>query len=183
MALTTRMWSAGKLLLLVGSLLATYALFAGASMRLALKAREVQVPDLINRTANEATFLAADSGLTLKVDEVRRTDPKIAAGHVLAQEPPPRAVARRQRTVKVWLSAGPRSTTVPLVTGESERTAQLRLAQDGLTLAAVSEIRSEEYPSGVVIAQEPPAKTAGSSVTLLVNRGERGTTYVMPDLI
>jgi len=75
MALTTRMWSAGKLLLLVGSLLATYALFAGASMRLALKAREVQVPDLINRTANEATFLTADSVLTLKVDEVRRPDP------------------------------------------------------------------------------------------------------------
>jgi serine/threonine-protein kinase len=183
MALTTRMWSAGKVLLLAGALVATYLLFAAASMRLALRAREVQVPDLVNRTANEASALAADAGLALKVDEVHRPDPKIAAGRVHAQDPPPRAVARRQRTIRVWLSAGARSATVPLVTGESERTAQLVLAQDGLALAAVSEIRSEDYPPGVVVAQQPPAKTAGSSVALLVNRGERGVTYVMPDLI
>ena len=46
MALRTRVWSAGKLLLLGGALAATYVLFAAASMRLALRAREVQVPEL-----------------------------------------------------------------------------------------------------------------------------------------
>jgi beta-lactam-binding protein with PASTA domain len=29
----------------------------------------------------------------------------------------------------------------------------------------------------------PPAKSAGAAVALLVNRGERGASYVMPDLI
>src|SRR5262249_60660127 len=76
-----------------------------------------------------------------------------------------------------------RSTTVPALIGETERTAQLRLAQDGLTLAAISEIRSQDLPSGVVVAQTPPAKAASAQVALLVNRGERGVTYVMPDLI
>ena len=46
MALKTRVWSAGKLLLLGGALLLTYVLFAAASMRLALKTREVEVPAL-----------------------------------------------------------------------------------------------------------------------------------------
>jgi hypothetical protein len=54
MALRTRVWSAGKLVLLGGALVATYLVFAAASMRLALKAREVQVPDLTNRTARDA---------------------------------------------------------------------------------------------------------------------------------
>ena len=60
MAFRTRVWGAGKLLVLGGALLATYLLFAAASMRLALRAREVQVPDLTNRTANEATATAGD---------------------------------------------------------------------------------------------------------------------------
>src|SRR5256714_14962662 len=83
----TRVLSAGKLVLLGGALLATYVLFAAASMRVALRAREVQVPDFTNRTANEATALAANLGLGMSVDETRRPDPKIGAGRVLAQEP------------------------------------------------------------------------------------------------
>jgi serine/threonine-protein kinase len=183
MELKTRVWSAGKIVLLAGALLATYALFAVASMRIALRAREVQVPDLTNRTANEATAIATSDGLALKVDDSRRPDPKIAAGRVLTQDPPPGSIARRQRTVRIWISSGLRASTVPPLVGETERTAQLRLSQDGLTLASLSEIRTEDLPSDVVIAQTPPAKSASGRVSLLVNRGTRGATYVMPDLI
>ena len=119
----------------------------------------------------------------MKVDDAKRTDPKIAAGRILAQEPAAGSTARRQRTVRVWLSAGPRATNVPGVTGESERTAQLRLTQNGFGLSALSEIRSQDFPADVVVAQEPPAKSPGASVALLVNRSDRGATYVMPDLI
>jgi eukaryotic-like serine/threonine-protein kinase len=183
MPFSTRMWSAGKFVMLVGALVATYVLFAAASMRIALRAREVAIPDLTNRTANDATALAANLGLTLRVDETRRPDPKIAAGRVLAQDPAAGEIARRQRSIRVWLSAGQRSATVPKLVGETERTAQLRLAQDGLTLTGIAEIRSPSFASDVVIAQMPPAKTAAGNVSLLVNRGERGASYVMPDLI
>jgi eukaryotic-like serine/threonine-protein kinase len=179
----TRMWSAGKFVMLVGALVATYVLFAAASMRIALRAREVTIPDLTNRTANDATALASDLGLTLRVDETRRPDPKIAAGRVLAQEPAAGSIARRQRSIRIWLSAGQRSATVPMLVGETERTAQLRLAQDGLTLTGIAEIRSPSFAPDVVIAQMPPAKTAAGNVSLLVNRGDRGASYVMPDLI
>jgi beta-lactam-binding protein with PASTA domain len=183
MLLRSRVWSAGKIVALTGALVATYVIFAVASMRVALRTREVAVPDLTNRTANEATAAATELGLSLKVDDVRRPDPKIGAGRVLAQDPLPGAIARRQRSMKVWLSAGQRAAAVPALAGESERTAQLRLAQDGLALTSVSEIRSDEYPADVVVAQQPPAKTAGASVSLLVNRGRSGSSFVMPDLI
>ena len=183
MALRTRVWSAGKIVVLMSALAATYVLFAAASMRLALRAREVAVPDLTDRTANEATSAATALGLAVKVDEIRRPDLKIPAGRVIAQEPPAGSVARRRRSIKVWLSAGQRPTTVPTLTGETERTAGLRLAQNGLTLAGISEIRSDAYPPDAVVAQQPPAKATAAAVALLVNRGARGSTYLMPDLI
>lgn len=177
------MWGAGKLLLLAGALAGTYGLFAAASMRMALRAREVQVPDLTNQTTSEATSLAAQLGLSLRVDESRRPDLKVGADRVRAQEPAAGTTLRQQRSVKVWLSAGPSAAKVPALTGEAERTAALRLAQDGLALLSVSEIRSQRFASDVVVAQDPPASAGAAGVTLLVNRPEHGVSYVMPDLI
>jgi len=177
------MWTAGKLLLIGGGLATTYLLFAAAGMRLALRASEVQVPNMANRTANEATAVAADLGLTVKVDDSRRPDPKVEAGRVLAQDPPAGSIARRQRSIRVWLSAGQHSVSVPALIGETERAAELRLTQDGLKISGVSEIRSAEYPADVVVSQDPAPKGTGVNVALLINRPERGTTYVMPDLI
>lgn len=183
MPLTTRVWSAGKLLLLCGALLLTFVLFAGAAMRLALQTREVVVPPLAGRTVNEASALLAEVGLNLKTEEGRRIDANVPAGQIVTQEPNPGDRTRRQRSVRVWISAGPRSTIVPALVGESERTAQMRITQDGFAMAGLAEVRSAEYPAGTVVAQNPPAKSRSNSVSLLVNRGERGATYVMPDLI
>jgi eukaryotic-like serine/threonine-protein kinase len=183
MALKTRVWGAGKLLLVGGALLLTYVLFAAAAMRVALKTREVVVPVLAGKTVNDATVVLSETGLNLKVEEGRRTDPRVPAGQILAQDPQPGVRTRRERSVKVWVSSGPRSTIVPALLGESERTAQMRLQQDGLELTGVSEIRSAEYPSDAVIAQTPAPKSNAPRVAMLVNRAERGATYVMPDLI
>jgi serine/threonine-protein kinase len=183
MAIKTRVWGAGKLLLLGGALLLTYILFAAAAMRVALKTREVEVPPLSGRTVNEARAIIAERGLHLRVEEGLRIDPKVPAGQVLAQEPQAGVRTRRERSVKVWVSAGPRATIMPSLIGESERTATLRLQQEGLQLVAASEVRSAEYPSGAVVAQTPPPKAGSGDVALLINRGERGLTYVMPDLI
>jgi serine/threonine-protein kinase len=183
MPLKTRVWSAGKLLLLVGALLSTYVLSAALAARVALRVREVNVPALVGQPLSSASNAVAGIGLTLKVDESRRVDPKIASGRIAQQDPPAGAVARRGRTVKVWLSTGGQVAAVPRLVGDTERTAQLRLQQDGLAVAAVSEIRSNDYPADAVVAQDPPAESRGASVSLLVNRSERAAAFVMPDLI
>lgn len=183
MPFKTRVWSAGKLLLLGGALLLTYVLFAATAMRFALKTREVIVPDLSGKTVNDASAVLGGAGLNLRVEEARRVDPKVPEGQVLIQDPQAGARTRRDRSIKVWISSGPRSSVIPALTGESERTAQLRLQQEGLELTAVSEIRSADYPSGAVVAQTPPPKSSATQISLLVNRGESGATFVMPDLI
>jgi eukaryotic-like serine/threonine-protein kinase len=183
MALTTRVWSAGKLLILAGALLFTYGLFAFIGMRVALKTREVVVPGLQGRTVNEATAVLTEAGLNLKVEEGRRLDPKVPAGQIVSQEPASGARTRLERSVRVWVSAGPRAMVVPALGGETERMARLRLQQDGLEVTRVAEIRSADYDTGTIVAQFPAPKSSGSQVALLVNRGELGARYVMPDLI
>ena len=170
-------------MVLVAALTATYVLFAVSSMRMALRAREVTVPDLSGRTVADATAILTGIDLTVKVDEARRLDPKIPVDRILLQEPAGGVTTRRQRSVRVWLSSGPRVVTIPQLTGQTERTAQLRLQADGLAVVGLDEIRSNEYPADAVVAQTPPPQSRGTEVALLVNRGERSTTYVMPDLI
>ncbi len=183
MALTTRAWTAGKLLLLLVALVSTYVAFAALTARIALRAREVKVPAVVDQSVDAANATMAGLGLALRVDETRRTDPKIAAGRIAQQDPPAGTVARKGRTVRVWLSSGGRTAAIPKLVGESERTARLRLQQDGLALTAVAEIRSNDLAADTVVGQDPPAGTRGAAVSLLVNRSERAAGYVMPDLI
>jgi eukaryotic-like serine/threonine-protein kinase len=183
MALRSRVFGVGKLFVIVGALAATYVLFLAASMRLALRAREVQVPDFASRTASEATALASDLGLAIKVDPAPRIDAKVAAGQVVTQDPPAGTMTRQQRSVRVWLSEGARAARLPSLGGQTERSAQLRIAQDGLELVAVSEVRTDAFPPDVVVAQDPAPNSLGTKVALLINRGEQAANYVMPDLI
>src|ERR1051325_9718867 len=178
-----RVWSVGRLLLLAAALGATFLLFFGVALRVALRAREVQGPPLVRKTVSEATQSLGALGLTLRVDATRRTDPKVAANRIMQQDPPAGAAARSQRSIRVWLSAGPRTTTVPELIGQTERTARIRLQQDGVDLGSVTEFRSPDYPADAVVSQDPPPDAKAPTVSLLLNRGEEATTYVMPDVI
>lgn len=183
MPLRIQVWSAGKWVVVAVALLATYLVFAAIAMRVAVRARNVSVPTLVGKTVEAATTEAESAGLLVRVDEARRPDLQMPAGHVLDQEPPAGATSRRQRTVRLIVSAGARIARVPSLIGESERGARIRLTQTGLVLGPVAEIRSADYPPDVVIAQDPAANTQTTDVRLLVNRGEDRAAYVMPDLI
>ena len=74
MALSTRVWGAGKRVLLAGALLLTYFIFAAAAMRLAIKTRYVIVPQLTCKSVAQAGAALAPAGLNLRVEETRRVD-------------------------------------------------------------------------------------------------------------
>jgi serine/threonine-protein kinase len=178
-----RVWTAGKLLLVTGGLIGTYLLFAVVAARVAVRARDVAVPNLVGQSLENAVRMGDALDLNVRAEDDRRPDAKIPAGHVLGQDPPAGALARRQRSVRVWLSAGVRVAHAPPLVGESQRAAEIRLTQEGLVLSSVAEVRSSDYPPDVVVAQDPAPSVETSAVSLLVNRGEDRATYVMPDLI
>lgn len=182
-AVRTRVWHVSRILVLAGALGLTYGVFFLASMRVANRAREVAVPDLRGKSIAEATALVTTAGLALKVDPLRRPDPKVAPDHVLTQDPEPGFMLRRERTVRVRVSDGVKDPEIPSVIGQTERTAEIALAQNHIGIAGRAEIQTADYPAETIVAQDPPAKGRGSSVTVLVNHGAAGLTFVMPDLI
>ena len=180
--LRTRVWSAGRLLILSGALLVTFATFFLTGMRVANRARDVAVPDLRGMTTATATEVLENAGLVLRVDE-RRADRTVPIDHVMWQEPEPGTVLRRQRAIRVRVSDGLQDPVVPTVVGQNERTAAGVLAQEKIEVGIRAEIRTDAYAAGAVVAQDPPATLQAASVALLINRGETGAGYVMPDVI
>lgn len=169
--------------LLIAAAGATFVLFAVAGLQVALRFREVDVPDLAGLGIDEASATLGVSGLALRVEPLSRIHPTIPARHIAAQDPAAGLTTRSRRSVKVWLSSGSSAGSVPALVGQSERGARARLQEDALGLSRISEMRSSRYPSDAVVAQEPPPLGSGTTVSILINRGERGATYVMPDLI
>ena len=183
MQLPGRVVKAVRLVALAGALAVTFGLSALAGLQLAIRTREVATPDVTGQTLEEATSTLAAAGLSARFEPLRRIHPTIAAGAVAEQDPGPGATTRSRRSVKLWMSSGPTAGEVPTVIGESEAGARRRLVDNDIEIDGVAEIRSGRYPTGAVVAQEPPPSGSGDTVSLLVNRGERGQTYVMPDLI
>jgi serine/threonine-protein kinase len=168
---------------LTAALAATFAVFFLTSLRIATRARDVEVPDLRGRSMAEANAVLADRGLLMHVDEARRADPDVPLDHVLTQEPEPGTVIRRQRAVRVRLSDGSRAPVVPTVAELPERTAELTLAADQIAVGYRAEIRSADYPPGTVVAQDPPPTRRAATINLLVNRADTAKSWVVPDVI
>lgn len=165
-------------------LLGTLAASAVLTMRVVLASRDVAVPPLSGRTLREAESLVAARGLTHRI-EGRRHDALVPEGRVVAQEPPPGATLKTRRAVRLWLSLGPKRVSVPRVEGETVRSARSALEQAGVPLARVIEV-PDAAPEGTVLVQRPSAgerDLGPEGVALLVSRGQRDVSYVMPDLI
>ena len=108
-----RVWSAGRLLILAAALIVTYGVFFLTAMRVATRAREVQVPDLRGLSVSAAQEALDREGLILRIEEQRVADPKVPADHILTQTPAAGTVLRSQRPVRVRVSEGQRSCQAP----------------------------------------------------------------------
>jgi serine/threonine-protein kinase len=170
--------------LLGAALLLAAALSGVAAMRLVLAAQEVVVPALVELRVAEAGPLAARQRLLLRV-EGKRHDPRVPIDRIAAQEPPPGATLKAQRSVRVWVSLGPRLVAVPAVEGQSLRTARLALEQALIPVVAVTEVPLPTA-EGTIVQQQPgpgPAEGAALGARLLVSSGPAAAAFVMPDLI
>jgi beta-lactam-binding protein with PASTA domain len=180
--LRTRVWGAGRLLILVVGLMVTFGTFFLTGMRVANRAREVKVPSVQGLSISDATRALAVVGLELRVD-ARRGDAKVPVDHVLTQEPDAGTILRRQRTVRVRVSDGQTDPPVPAVVGMPVRAAEIVLSQDKIDVDRRAEIRTRTSEPDIVIGQDPVAKNRASKIALLINRGEGAMGYVMPDVI
>jgi beta-lactam-binding protein with PASTA domain len=172
-----------------GALVLALAVTAGISalttMRAVLRSQEVMVPALVGRRVPEAGAITAGHRLMLRV-EGRRNDPKVPADRIVAQEPSAGSTLKRQRSVRVWVSLGPRRLTVPAVEGESIRTGRISLEQAQVPVGRVVEVNDGSSEGTILIQHPPPGDTEtleAEGASVLVSLGPGTVDFVMPDLI
>jgi beta-lactam-binding protein with PASTA domain len=173
-----------KYVLLAGALAVTAGLSALVTMRVVLLSQEVTVPSLLGKRIPEAGLLAKRNRLQLRV-EGKRNDPSVPADAIVAQEPSGGSALKTNRSIRVWLSLGPRRVSIPAVEGQALRAARLTFEQAQIPVSRVVQV-NDTAAEGTVLIQHPPAgdtQMAVPSASLLVSLGPARTDYVMPDLI
>lgn len=128
-----------------------------------------QVPDVRNKTVEEAKALLESARFKVEVTERLDAAPK---GQVVEQLPAPLTSLKAGSTVSIVVSTGPN--TVPSVVGKTLEEAQQILSASGLNTGKVQYKKSDQYPAGTVIASDPePGKTVqqGAKVNLTVAEG------------
>jgi serine/threonine-protein kinase len=147
--------------------------------------REVKVPDLTNLTVAQAEGVLRPLRLPLS-HAGERYDVAVPRGFIITQDPPPATAVRGRRRVQVIVSLGEEFSTVPELSGESQRGARLLLERAGLAVGPMVTAPSDEFGEGLVVSSDPGAERVvprGTPVALLLSLGQPAEYFVMPDLV
>lgn len=141
---------------------------------------EVEVPDLIGETREEAERLLSDRGLVADVTE--EPNDKVDAGRVSAQNPKAGTGLSKGDPVELTVSTGRATKVVPDVVTRTENEARNILTAEGFEVM-VENVEDAEAESGTVVSQDPAGgaeATEGSPVTITVSLGPG--EEVVPDV-
>jgi eukaryotic-like serine/threonine-protein kinase len=160
-------------------------IFAYLSLTFIIKSEKtVVVPQLAGKEALHALSVLSDLGLNTKISATE-SHPRIPKDHVIFQDPAPGAEIKKGRDVRLVVSKGKSSISIPVLTGLSLADARITIEQNGFCLGNISRTHNAKVKPGHVLGQAPPPNTElarGSCVDLLVSRGARPIYYKMPHL-
>jgi serine/threonine-protein kinase len=140
----------------------------------------VPMPDLSDKTSQEASIAIQQAGLTPLEEQPRFSD-TISQGLVLDQFPLPNTPITQTSVVTFAVSLGPEPIEVPDVAGLSAASAQATLERLGFKVE-LREESSQTMSEGFVVRSEPrpPARPQrGDTVTIFVSIGDK---VRMPDV-
>jgi len=155
------------------------------AMRFAIHGQEVRVPAVVGLSPSDAERAVAGLGLQLEVER-QYYSPTIPEGRIMTQMPLPGTKVRRGWQLRVAQSMGPQRVSIPDVTKESERAAELNISRRGVEVASVAEIQLPGMPADQVLAQSPPAyasQVAAPKTSLLVTATPSAPAFVMPNFV
>ncbi len=166
-------------------LVAVALVSALTAMRFAIHGQVVAVPVVVGLTPSDAERTVTGLGLQIEVER-QYYSAQIPEGRIMTQMPLPGTKVRRGWQVRVAQSMGPQRVSIPDVTKQSERAAELNIQRRGLELASTAEMQLPGAPADQVLAQSPPAnasQVAAPRTSLLVTVAADPPTYVMPNFV
>lgn len=142
---------------------------------------EVIVPDLSNKTVEEATRELEQQGLIL-VSGKTIHHPTVEENLIISQTPKAEEIVRRNQEIEVTISKGPLMVTVPNVYDKSLAAAEIDLSNVGL-ISEPTYAYHGQIEDGHVFRQEPQANESvaqESVVKLIVSKGPEPEWIQMP---
>ena len=143
-----------------------------------------KVPSFLGYTEQAAAEYAANRGFTLEV-AARESSDEYPAGEVCRQDPEAQTKAKPGTVIRVTLSTGNETVTVPDLLGKTVAEARRLLEASGLSLDPHIDYVVDTATPGTVLSQSlNPGETvyAGDSVAITVS-SETQATGRMPDLV
>lgn len=172
-----------RVTLLVFILAAACFLSAVTAVRIAIRGRVVDMPNVVGKPSAEAQQILEGKHLQLRVAD--RIYSNLPVNAVVRQSPEPGESIKIPQDAHVVLSLGPQSVKIPSLEGRSMRAARITLLESGLQLGEVSDVYLPVTDPDTVIQQTPPPASAAASprVDVLVAEGAAPVYYVMPSLM
>ena len=167
-----------------------FILLAGISayltLALIIKSEDtVIVPSLEGKDVVYALELLTELELNTKVKGSEYTA-DIPKNYVVFQEPQPGAEIKKGRDVKIILSKGPRTISMPNLLDLSLQQANIILEEHGICRRELSRTHHQKIENDHIIAQVPSPGTMisrGACVDLLISMGAQPKAFKMPELI
>lgn len=145
----------------------------------------VIVPNLEGKDVVYALELLTELELNTKVRGSEYTN-DVPKNYVIFQEPQPGAEIKKGRDVKIILSKGPKTLSMPDLRAVSIQQANIILEENGMCQGELSRAYHDRVEKDNVIAQVPAQGTTisrGECVDVLVSLGARPRAFKMPELI
>jgi beta-lactam-binding protein with PASTA domain len=155
------------------------------TMQFVIHGQEVQVPAVIGLAPADAERAVAGLGLQIEVER-QYYSATIPAGRIMTQMPLAGTKVRRGWQLRVAQSIGPQRVSIPDVTRESERAAELNIRRRGLEVASTAEIQLPGIPADQVLAQSPPpnaSQVAAPKTNLLISAAPDAPAFVLPNFV
>ena len=168
-----------KIIIIIGAILLAIGLIIAVpmitmnSINSQTQVQDVQIPNVVGLTENEAKQRIEESKLKYEFDEAYSAD--VEAGHVISQKPAYAAnyMVKEGSTVKVVISKGKETVKMPKVAGMDFAEAERTLMKLGLKIEKIEET-SQKVQEGYVISQETVEDTdieVGQTVKIHVSTG------------
>lgn len=160
----------------IGIILLFFLAFGSTMLILNLtNPKEVELPNIVGLTREEAEQKVKDANLKFEVDS-EEYNTEVEENHIISQDPSyieNYNKVKEGSIVKVVISKGTEKTTVPNVKGK-EREEAIELIEDAKLKAEIIEETSKTVKEGFVISQETEANTeanAGDTIKIHVSTG------------
>ena len=160
----------------------TLTISKGRDPSVAIEEKDVKVPEFIGMKFDEAAAKARDMELTIKVTEYKYSK-TYEKDIIMDQNPEANKTIKNTQIVELTVSLGYSKVEVPNVIHMSEEQAIKLIKAQGL-VAKVTYENSESVEAGLVLSQDPKAKTKvdpETTVNVVVSKG--AAAFDMPDVV